>query len=923
MTTPTLARRLLALFFACCPAAWGQGPHVRFDPALGAGSRAGQAVSLAGVGLPGGGQLELRLETFRVTGPSTRIVVGDRRRGDTDLGFDPSRVVLLRGGVAGDPHAHAFVSIFDGAMSGRLELGTGERFVITSRAGGGRMLPPGEALVLRDLGAGGSIPGCGTDTSGWVDPGDGGTREGEMRPGLFQVEVAVETDYELFEQFWDLDAEAAYMVQLYGAISDIYIRDVGTSVVLSYVRLWDDPDDLFNVEDPLDEFRAYWNANMGAVHRDDAQFISGRVNFWYGGVAWLSAVCGDHAYAVCGYTLGYFADPDEPNAYNRDIMIPAHELGHNLGTAHTQDYGIDTCHLPETRAQRGTIMSYCGQTHTGGDANHDMRFHTITAGKIRTLLADSGCVALDCNLNGVPDDEDIADGTSQDANANGVPDECEDCNGNGVLDPEDIAMGTSADIDADGRPDECEPDCNGNGLPDRYDIAQNTSADAYGNGVPDECETDCDGDGTSDYTEICIDMTLDLDRDARLDACEDCDLDGVTDLASLDGAHDVWVADKAMPVLREFLSVTGTIVRDSDAGALAEPGDVLALPDGRVLATSMLDARIAEFDHRGVYLRDLVGAGAGGLDTPGAVCVSPWGDLLVASGGTDSVKAFDPETGAYRGDLVATGSGGLVEPFGLAISPEGSLLVTSADGRVLEYAAGTGAFLRELVTGADNGGLSEPRGVLALPDGRVLVASRGTDQVLEFDGDSGAFLRQFNRGGTATHMTLDQPWCIRLGPDGGIYVSRAHDHERPAPGKRPVGSDREGLHLTNARIYHFHPESGKLIRAYVQSIDSGIEHPTGFDFLQGDLADCNLNLVPDACDIALGVSEDANGDGIPDECQGGCEADHNGDKVVDTRDFIAYLDDWSHRRPRADSNGDLVVDTRDFIAFLGLWSAGC
>jgi len=65
----------------------------------------------------------------------------------------------------------------------------------------------------------------------------------------------------------------------------------------------------------------------------------------------------------------------------------------------------------------------------------------------------------DCNANGVPDSDDIADGTSQDCNANGVPDECEpqeDCNGNGVQDICDIAGGTSTDYNGNGVPDECE-----------------------------------------------------------------------------------------------------------------------------------------------------------------------------------------------------------------------------------------------------------------------------------------------------------------------------------------------------------------------------------------------------------------------------------------------------------------------------------
>jgi len=50
----------------------------------------------------------------------------------------------------------------------------------------------------------------------------------------------------------------------------------------------------------------------------------------------------------------------------------------------------------------------------------------------------------DCNGNGVPDDQDIAAGTSQDCNANGLPDEC------------DLAEGRSRDWNANGVPDECE-----------------------------------------------------------------------------------------------------------------------------------------------------------------------------------------------------------------------------------------------------------------------------------------------------------------------------------------------------------------------------------------------------------------------------------------------------------------------------------
>ncbi len=62
-----------------------------------------------------------------------------------------------------------------------------------------------------------------------------------------------------------------------------------------------------------------------------------------------------------------------------------------------------------------------------------------------------------------------------------------DCNSNGVPDEVDLALGTSAD-------------CNQNFVLDECDIAVGTSADTNGNGVPDECELPsvCAGDANCD-----------------------------------------------------------------------------------------------------------------------------------------------------------------------------------------------------------------------------------------------------------------------------------------------------------------------------------------------------------------------------------------------------------------------------------------
>jgi hypothetical protein len=123
---------------------------------------------------------------------------------------------------------------------------------------------------------------------------------------------------------------------------------------------------------------------------------------------------------------------------------------------------------------------------------------------------------IDCNDNGVPDDQDILGGTSADCNANNVPDECEvpplgppsgDCNANGIPDVCDVPpIGRFADCNGNQIPDVCEPDCNGNGTADECDVPPlGTGADCNGNQTPDACEldgNDCNENGIPDDCDV-------------------------------------------------------------------------------------------------------------------------------------------------------------------------------------------------------------------------------------------------------------------------------------------------------------------------------------------------------------------------------------------------------------------------------------
>lgn len=850
--------------------------------------------------------VNLNLARFSITSRDTQFVLGST--GNKLRNFDPSSVTLLRGDVSEIPGSHVFIAVSENSAAGYIDLAAGKRFQVTSKSSSIAQLNNHQVLVFEATAGIGPLLGveaCGLDTSNIKQSfPEGSPISGITNSPTQTIELAIETDYEYYSLFNDVDLAAEYIVQLYGAVSDIYLRDANARFELTFVRIWDTEDDLFNEDNPLFPFRDYWNANMDFVQRDVAQFLTGRRNLPYGGVAWLSALCGSLGYSVAGYALGSFVDPNGSSTGNWDLIVTAHELGHNCGTLHTHSYKIDSCNVGDL--QRGTIMSYCHTTE-GGNANIDLRFHEFIKPIIYDYVSNEQCTINDCNGNYIDDAIDISDGDSIDSNLNGIPDECEDCNENGQLDDEDIASGFSDDLNGNSIPDECEPDCNNNGIPDDLDILNKTSQDLYGDGVPDECQADCNGNQIADYNEIQLDMSLDIDRNVVLDSCQDCDNDGINDLDALGGAHNLWAASLDSNRLSQCHSATGVVAELSDAGQVSSPQDlVVRSSDKHVLVTSATDNRVVEFDAQGNYLGDFVAAGDGGLSMPTGLTFASNGNLLVASFNTNNVLEYDGKTGSFVGEFVAMGDGGLIGPFGMTFGPKGNLFLASSINQILEFEGQTGNFVRVLIAFPDNGGLNDPKGLLFKDDGNLLVTSYGSDQILEYDGQSGAFLGQWNHGGNDNGFWgLNGPWGITIGPDGNVYVAS---------------------HFGNAAIHMYQMSTGAFMRSFYVLAVEALVNPTGLGFVPGDDIDCNFNLIPDSCDITSGYSLDANSNGIPDECEPPNPGDLNGDGVVNTSDLLILFSSWGPcaecKLPGdcpADLDGDCSVSTNDLLLLFANW----
>lgn len=94
------------------------------------------------------------------------------------------------------------------------------------------------------------------------------------------------------------------------------------------------------------------------------------------------------------------------------------------------------------------------------------------------------------------------------------------------------------------------------------------------------------------------------------------------------------------------------------------------------------------------------------------------------------------------------------------------LVASRGTNSVKRYDGQTGEYLSDFVSGG-NGGLSITQEVRLGPDGNVYVTGRGTPWVLRFDRRTGASLGQFTTG-----YALDEPTKMTFLPDGKLYVSQ-------------------------------------------------------------------------------------------------------------------------------------------------------
>ena len=445
-----------------------------------------------------------------------------------------------------------------------------------------------------------------------------------------------------------------------------------------------------------------------------------------------------------------------------------------------------------------------------------------------------------------------------------------DCNNNGVIDFDDVMLGTSQDCNTNGRPDECETDCNNNGVPDDCDISSGTSGDCNTNSIPDECD-------------IALSTSTDCNTNGIPDACDvahgsstDCNWNGVSDAC-------------------DILLGTSEDCNDNEIPDECELRERFFILDN---ASSAAESRLVEFNL-------LTGASTTILVLPqegndrGLTILPGSNELLV----TDHQNRLINRVDTRQRIIVNTISVDL-PILELAYDWRRSTLFGTADDGYL-YAIDL-----------DSGTLTQ---VMTLPglgpfdwvclgydrqSDRLFGASKSEQRIYAIDvatQTSTAFQETLDVG-VMSDIVVDPSSGMIYGTNesGDVYLI-----DRPT-GETTLITEVQSVGNTAAGI----------AASFRTATDCNINTvPDECDVAGSTSQDCNSNGLPDDCDLNAGTSSDVNANGVPDEC----DADCNDNGVPDDLDIGGGTSQDCNSNLIADEcevdcNGNGIPDDCDVVA---------
>ncbi|MBL7825958.1 MAG: fibronectin type III domain-containing protein [Saprospiraceae bacterium] len=215
--------------------------------------------------------------------------------------------------------------------------------------------------------------------------------------GCKTVNVYFECDYKLYVDKGSSVANVTnYVTSLFNQIATLYANE-NVGIAVSQIQVWSTPDPYASHNSTANVLNAFRQTLGTNFNGNLAHFLTTRTIG--GGIAYVDVICfKQYAFGVSAITTTFQQVP----TYSWSVEVVTHELGHNLGSWHTQSCNwtngaLDNCVSPEgscasgpAPTNGGTIMSYCHLTSYG--INFANGFGPQPGAKIREKVLNASCL---------------------------------------------------------------------------------------------------------------------------------------------------------------------------------------------------------------------------------------------------------------------------------------------------------------------------------------------------------------------------------------------------------------------------------------------------------------------------------------------------------------------------------------------------
>lgn len=226
----------------------------------------------------------------------------------------------------------------------------------------------------------------------------------EQRSAAKCVRIYFELGKSVYDNKGGSVGAANYISSVFNFVAALYTNEQ-ISVVISEIFVW-------TTQEPYSNSSATSALyNFGSTKKDNfngdlAQFVRLKQSGSMSGVAWLNVLC--YSYFALNRSGRFSCTEVLPTyndlpAYSWTVEVVTHELGHNLGSPHTQSCtwtggALDNCANTEGGCARGpapvnggTIMSYCHLTSYGTNFNNG--FGPQPGNLIRSRVNAASCLS--------------------------------------------------------------------------------------------------------------------------------------------------------------------------------------------------------------------------------------------------------------------------------------------------------------------------------------------------------------------------------------------------------------------------------------------------------------------------------------------------------------------------------------------------